>query len=493
MRVRSFIGLLLAIAGGVYAVVLHTNNRELFEQRFHLGPETSIPLWGALLAIFLAGFLPTAITLVVDTLRSDLGQRRRRRRQREEESLEGMLRRAVDFQADGQWGKAAGELENYLAGKPDHFTGQLRYGEVLRHLGRTEEAIEVHRRAAAAYPRSVSLLYHLAADHRERGDDEVAREIEARILRDFPGFGLEVLRDRRAGALSRRDFDVAGGFHSRITELLNESGDSAALARESSLAQGLAYQQGVRLLEDDRASEAGSLFRGLLAHEPRFIPARIMLGEAELLEDREAEAIAAWREGYQETGSPVFLQRIEDYFIEQEEPIRAIETLRALIAAADNDLLPRFYLGRLYYRLEMLDEATKQLGAIEERIRSSPTYHFLLGRIHHRRGDLPKAVESFGACLRQLDIGSAEFVCRVCHERYGDWRDSCSRCGSWNSIDLNFEEERISAEELGVREVPVWGPTEDSGEFSLTAIAAISGMTAALPPAAASPTARPEK
>ena len=104
----------------------------------------------------------------------------------------------------------------------------------------------------------------------------------------------------------------------------------------------------------------------------------------------------------------------------------------------------------------MLEEATKQLGGIEERIKSSPTFHFLLGRIHHRRGDLAKAVEAFGACLRQLDIGSMEYLCRVCRERYADWCDSCSRCGSWNSVDLNFEEERISAEELGVREVPVW-------------------------------------
>ena len=209
MRVRSFIGLLFAVAGVVYAVVLHTNNRELFHERFHLGPEASVPLWGALLAIFLAGFLPTGVTLVVDTLRRDLSQRRDRRRQREGESLEGTLRRAVDFQADAQWGKAAAELETFLAGEPDHFTGQLRYGEVLRHLGRTAEAIEVHRRAAATYPRSVSLLYHLAADYRERGDVEIARETESRIVRDFPGFGLEVLRGRRAAALSAREFVAA--------------------------------------------------------------------------------------------------------------------------------------------------------------------------------------------------------------------------------------------------------------------------------------------
>ncbi len=470
MRIRSFVGLLLAVAVVVYAGVLHHHNREILQERFHLGPEATIPLWGALLAVFLLGFMPTGVTLVVDTLRRDLAQRRARRRQREAESLDASFRRAIDCQTDGQWGKAASELEALLAGEPEHFSGQLRYGEVLRHLGRHDEAIEVQRRTGARFPHSVSALYQLAGSHEARGEKEVAREIENRILRDFPGFGLEALRRRRAEALARHDWEEAGRLHERVTVLLNESGDAAALARESSLAQGLDYQRGVRLLEQDQADAAAGIFRSLLAHEPRFIPARIMLGEAELLSDHEERALEAWREGYLQTGSPVFLQRIEDHFIEHEEPVRAIEMLRGLIAEVENDLLPRFFLGRLYYRLEMLDEALKMLGGIEERIRSSPTYHFLLGRIHQRRGDLARAVEAYGICLTQLDAGAAEYLCRVCRERYRDWRDSCPRCGSWNSVELDFEEERLSPEELGVVEVPIWGPSEDSGEFSLAAL-----------------------
>lgn len=475
MRVRSFLGFLLAIGAAVYAAILHTHNRALFSERFHLGPETSIPLWGALLAIFLAGFLPTGITLVVDTLRRDLGQRRERRRQREEEGLAAAFRRAADFATDGQWNRAAAELEAFLAGKPDDFSGQLLYGRVLRHLGRGAEAIEVHRRASTVHSNSVSVLHELAADHAERGEADVATEIESRIVREFPGFGLEVLKKRRCSALSRRDFAEAARLHERVTELFAGTGDARTLARESGLSQGLAYQKGVRFLEEDRPAEAAALFAELLVHEPRFIPARIMLGESELLRDREEAAIAAWRAGYTETGSPVFLQRIEDYFIEQEEPMRAIETLRAAIAEADNDLLPRFYLGRLYYRLEMLDEAAKQLTSIEERIKSSPTYHFLVGRIHHRRGDLARAVDSYGACLRQLEVGSAEFLCRVCQARSRDWSDSCLRCGSWNSIELDFEEERLSSAELGIVEVPVWGVAEDSGEFSLAGLGVPTG------------------
>ena len=475
MRIRSFLGLLLGVAVVVAAVALYNYNRELIHQPFLLGPQLKITVGGALVAVFLAGFLPTATTLVVDTLRRELGSRRERRRQREEGSLDGTFRRAVDFQIDGQPAKAAVELESFLAGRPEDFAGLMRYGDVLRALGRVDEAIEVHRRGSNLYPHSITLLYQLAEDYAARGDAEVAREIEGRIVRDFPGLGLEVLRRRRAEALSSLDWAAATRLHDRVAQILNESGDAATLARETSLAQGLDYQRGVLLLEQDRPAEAAATFRRLLGHEPRFIPARIMLGEAELLSGHEETAVAAWREGYLETGSPVFLHRIEDYFIEEQEPVAAIENLRALIAAADNDLLPRFYLGRLYYRLEMPEEALKQLAAVEERIKTSPTFHYLVGRIHERRGDLARANEAFQACLRQLEAGVAEYTCRICRTRTPDWRDYCSRCGSWNSVELDLEEEKLSAEALGVQEVPVWGEADDSGEFSLTALQTPNG------------------
>lgn len=470
MRLRSFLGVLSALAAVFLAYYLSEHNRELLRARFHLGPDLTVPLSGALLTVFLLGFLPAGLTLVVDTLRRELGARRARRLARQEEAIEATFRRGVDLAADGQAGRAAAELESFLAARPDDGAGLLLYGQVLRELGRFDEAIEVHRRVGALRPHSVAALYELARDYTARGDEAVAREIHGRVLRDFPGFGLDVLQRRRTEAIARRDWPEATRLHARITEFHAEGGDSAALAREASLAQGLDYQRGVLMLEQDSVDEAAKIFRGLLASEPRFIPARIMLGEAERLAGNGEAAIEAWRAGYLETGSPVFLARIEDYFIDEEEPARAIETLRGLIASAANDLLPRFYLGRLYYRLEMPDEAARTLAAIGERIRSSPTFHYLLGRIHERRGDRVRAVEEYVACLHHLQLGTAEYLCRVCKERYGDWRDFCASCGSWNSVELDFEEERITAAELGVVDVPVWGTADDSGEYPATTV-----------------------
>jgi predicted Zn-dependent protease len=152
----------------------------------------------------------------------------------------------------------------------------------------------------------------------------------------------------------------------------------------------------------------------------------------------------------------VFLQRIEDHFIERENPLLAIETLHGLIADSRSDLLPRFFLGRLYYRLEMHEEALKVLAGLEDRIRKSPTFHYLLARIRERRGEMHKAVESYRSCVRESRLRTAEYTCRLCRTRFEIWRARCAACSSWNSVELDFDEESVSAEDLGVRRVPMW-------------------------------------
>jgi len=467
MRLRTYIGILIAFLGAIAVAYLTHQNRTLLYEEFHVTPSATVPLWLAFVLLLAVGLLPSTTTLFVQNLRRELVNRRDRRLGREAESLKAIFRRALDLQADGQWRRSVLELEALLKERPDDFSALLHYGEALRHLARLDEAIEVHRRATVLYPHSVALLYELAEDYDARGDAPVAQEVRARILRDFPGMGLQLLRKRRTAAMSAHKWDEAARLQESIETMLREGGDTAGLEAETRSAQGLEYQRGVLLLELDRAEEAATRFRDLLQREPQFIPAAIMLGEAELLRGEEEAALAEWRKGYELTGNPVFLQRIEDYFIEREEPARAIEMLRSLISSAKNDTLPRFYLGRLYYRLEMHDEALRELEAVGDRILTSPTYHYLVARIHERRGEMRRAVEGYLACIRQLGLDRADYVCKVCRSRHSEWSDRCESCGSWNAIELDFEEERLSPELLGIRETPAWGPPEESGEFSV--------------------------
>lgn len=462
MHVRSLIGVVLALLIVVFAAAVALFNRELFFQPFFLTGRLTIPLWSALLLIFLLGFLPPAGYWLAQSLEQDLNRRRDRRRERESQNFAQRFRRAVDLQVDGQLQQAAAELETLLTDKPEDFPSLLRHGEVLRLQGKKDQALETHRRASVLYPHSIALLYQLAADYDALGETEVAREVRNRILRDFPGQGLEVMRRRRLSAMQAKNWDDALRWHDKIEALVGASGDALLLEREAEIQQGLAYQRGVVLLEEDRAAEAAGIFRKLIQQQARFVPAAIMLGEAELLLDNEQAALDEWRRGFKVTGSPVFLQRLEDYFIENEEPARAIESLRLLLTQTDKDLLVRFFLGRLYYRLEMVDEAQKVLDLLRDSLDASPTYHYLIGRIRQRRADPGSAARHYQTALLRLGLPNARFLCKNCGAKHAEWQGRCDACGVWNSIDLDLEDESLTATDTGVVERPIWGTSEQA-------------------------------
>lgn len=461
MRFKTFASILFALAVVVSVSYLSSHNEDLLNQRFALTSATSAPLYGVLLAVFLIGFLPAVSVLLAQSLKRDLQERRERRKNREAKSLKGSFRRAIDFRADGQWGKAAAELEALMTEQPEDFGTLLYYGEALRELGRVDEAIDVHRRLSVLYPQGVAALYQLARDYEARAEPDVAEQIYDRVLRDFPGQGLRILRHRRDEALLAKDWAAAGQMQERVDGLLDEGGVSASRA-EVDIRRGLEYETAVAWLEADRFDAALERVESLLAEAPDYIPARILRGEILLESGREDEAVRSWRDGYLDSGRPVFLQRIEDHFIERENPLQAIETLHALIGQADEEVLPRFFLGRLYYRLEMHDEAYRALKGLEDRLRASQTFHYLMGRIHERRGEVKLALERYRASLRQAGVRQAEFVCRSCAARTAEWADRCETCGRWNTIELDFQEERLSPEALGIHERPVWAVDDAS-------------------------------
>ncbi len=464
MRIRTLVGILVTLFLFVFLFSVAHQNVALLHQPVRLTHSTDLPAWSVVLGVFLLGFLPPVFSLVVQTLKRDLAARRNRRRQRENKSMYGSFRRAVDLESDGQWSRAAAELSGLLAERPEDFAALLRYGEVLRLQGERQQALEVHRRASVLYPHSVSLLYQLSEDYESLGESQVAREIQDRILRDFPGLGLSILRRRRNQALAQRDWSDARKLQERIASLVSD--DDELEERELRVARGLRYQGGVELLEADRFDEAKAVFREILGAEPGFVPAAIMLGEAELNAGSEEQAVVEWRRGYENTGNPVFLQRIEDHYIDRNDPPAAIENLRSLISEADNDLFPRFFLGRLYYRLEMHEEALKVFTGLAERLEHSRTFHYLIGRIHERRGEMRKAVDAYLRCIEEAGINVAEFICSQCRRRYSEWQDRCDQCGAWGAVELDLEEENMSSAELGVRPAPVW-PVIDEGEVAL--------------------------
>ena len=62
MRLRTFVGILVALLVVVAVSYLSHQNVELLSERFEITSERSIPLYGMVLAVFLLGFLPFNFT-----------------------------------------------------------------------------------------------------------------------------------------------------------------------------------------------------------------------------------------------------------------------------------------------------------------------------------------------------------------------------------------------------------------------------------------------
>lgn len=166
----------------------------------------------------------------------------------------------------------------------------------------------------------------------------------------------------------------------------------------------------------------------------------------------------SWCEAFETTGSPIFLTLLEEHYLRREQPLAAIEALKRCVSRARKETVPRFYLGKLYFRLEMLDDAFATLSSLQGRATYAPTLHFLLGQIHERRGNHHQAASEYRKVIKEMDLVQLEYRCQACGETVMEWIDRCASCGEWNTVEVNFREE-IPFEELGLAPAPIYTPS----------------------------------
>lgn len=453
MKIRTFFSILFGFIGlGIVGYGLYENHA-LLNSPFRLTANRTVPLFVIVVAAFVLGFL---IALVVGIVREWKLLFDRWRKSREEKRMIAVEERyyeGVQAIAQGREEDALRNLRRILEQEPTHFNALLKTGEVLVSMGKFAEGTEYHSRARQLRPEDTRPLYALATDYEAQGDLDKAKATLRKIVEIKPRAALSAYRRLRALYSREGDWARALEVHNRV-ERLTEKG-APADPREARIGIGIRYQLGMKHLEAEKTKVALSIFQRILKDDPRFIPAYIRVGEILREMDDDREAAAVWNRGYDETGSPIFLTVLEEHFLDREQPIEAIEALKACVARAKNDTLPRFFLGKLFFRLEMLDEALETFKTLEGRTSYAPTLHYLIGRIHERRGSFRASSEEFRKVIKDLELVKLEYRCQGCQVRLSDWSDRCPRCEQWNTIEIDFRED-MSLQELGISRAPIY-------------------------------------
>jgi lipopolysaccharide biosynthesis regulator YciM len=111
-----------------------------------------------------------------------------------------------------------------------------------------------------------------------------------------------------------------------------------------------------------------------------------------------------------------------------------IALYREATERAPDDLALALALGRVYFELEMLDEAADHFEKLEMRARTVPAVHAFLGAVFEHQGRTRAALEEYRRALGLADLFSWPHRCRECGAQAATWESQCGRCGRWNAL-----------------------------------------------------------
>ncbi len=457
MKFRTFLYIAIGlIIISVLGVVFY-KNYDTLNKPFYFFETYELPVSVVILLAFLAGIIITLIGGISREINILFGKYRHWREEKLTLSLEEQYFNGLAAISEGRNENALLVFKSILDKDPRNFNALLKIGEVLCTMKRYKEAIEYHKKANAIHPGDTKPLYYITDDYIAMGDFPRAKEYLSKIIHLKPRQAVSAYRKLREIFMKEEKWEDALEMNNKVeklTEHWTKKDDT-----DARISIGIKYQMGLKELAAGDEKEAISVFKKIIKENQKFIPAYIALGESYMTMNDERSAIETWNKGFEITGSPIFLEVLEDHFLEKEHPFEAIESLKSCIARSKNDIVPRFFLGKLYFRLEMLDDALSILEPIKDQITYAPTLHYLVGRIHEKRKNFRESTDSFRKVIRDADIIKQEYICFSCQEKLPDWYDRCPKCGEWSSIEINFKEDR-ALDTLGLSSAPVYSSQE---------------------------------
>ena len=239
------------------------------------------------------------------------------------------------------------------------------------------------------------------------------------------GPALDELLGRATDARASGRADEARALFAQA--LRAHAGDGTSLAT-------IHYELGRLEAERRRTSAAVSHFRSALRADRGFVPAAIALGDAQEASGDLREATRTWERAAEVQPALALLGRLERVYRNEGRPSRMIALYRLAAERAPDNLALAVNLGRVYFELEMLDEAADQFEKIEVRAPDMPIVHAFLGATFERRGETREAFEEYRRALRLGRAFDWPHACAVCGAAGAAWEDRCPRCFRLNTL-----------------------------------------------------------
>jgi tetratricopeptide (TPR) repeat protein len=356
----------------------------------------------------------------------------------------GIYREGVDRLLSGDLTKARALLQKALERDPQRVEAHIALANLYHQEGNLGEGLAQLRKARELDPRSREVLFKTAALLEEQGQDEGAIATYQELL------GLE--RDNRKALRSLRELYIRHGrWQDALAaqqQILKAGPAASRLNEEKEKLFFLRYEVARKALGEGSVEHAKAELQELIRQNPDFAPTRVSLGDALAAQGLADDAIKVWQEGYLTQGKSIFLSRLEDFFMDREDPSSLLSFYRKILLERGHDLMARLFYGKLCLRLEMVDDALDQFEAIEGSGLETRQVHLLLAETHRRRNRLTNAISEY---QKALGIGprlSLSYICDACSAPFPEWDSRCPACGRWGTVSLVDRQALLNARPL---------------------------------------------
>lgn len=409
------------------------------------------PVSFVVIACIVAGLTLGIVAYLYSTITYRWSRWKKDRTEKKQREVNAIYREGVSRLLSGDLKKARTLLQKTLDRDPRNIETHIAMASLNSQEGNQAEGLALLDKAKSLDSKSREVIFKTAALQEEMGNDEDAMASYQELI------ALE--KDNRKALRSLRDLYIK---HENWKEALEaqrkvlKTGPGAdRMSEEKEKLLFLRYEIARQSIIDNDIDSAKSELKDVIRQMPDFTPARVTLGDAYVAQGHDKDAAKTWQEGYLKLGKSVFLDRLEDYYIEREDPSSLLKFFRETVLERGEDLIFRLFYGKLCLRLEMVDEALEQLQAIESSGLETPQVHLLLAEAHRRRNRPEEAISEYQKALGVTNRLRLSYVCESCLTKAPEWSSRCPSCGAWGTIALVDRKAILAAKPLEINQMVV--------------------------------------
>lgn len=408
-------------------------NKEAVVLKIPFSASYEMPKIGlVLLSISFGAFFVFIVFFIRDT--SNLINRLQiQKKHKREEKIKEFYAKALNAIMREKIAEAKEALQEILKEEPDHIDAIIRLGDLAVKEEDYKTALKYYRKAYELDPKNIVPLFSLENVMEKINENEMALKYIEQITNLEPDNLTAHYKMRTILEKLERWSDLIN-LQKKILKLIPEFKKT----EEEKRLIGYSYEYARTNLESGDLEQAGRIFESIIKSNPDFIPAQLGMAEVMIARGEMEEAVEFLQKSFRELKSNLLLIRLEDLLISMGDPKRLIQFYIKAINEQQQNIELKFLLGRLYYRLEMIDDAIDTLSSIDPAVCSTPKLHCIKGYLYLRRNQVTKALAEFKSLCPEAKVSNLTYICKECSSSFDEWSGRCSICNQWNSFDVDL-------------------------------------------------------